>query len=113
MYAMRELLTTWDDTYMLSVRMALEGANVPFETEPPDAMKLPEVPWRVTLVHDADYDRACAAVNALQRTRVTITSDRLSDRLLRYTLYTIAGVTALAFVWMIVSQAWHTFRAWP
>lgn len=110
---MRELLKTWDDTYMLSVRMALEGAGVPFETDPPDAAKLVEVPWRVMLVHDGDYDRACAVVKTLQRTRLTITSDGRSDRLLRYTLYGLVCVTVLAFGWMILSEAWHTLRAWP
>ena len=113
MYAMRELLTTWDDTYMLSVRIALEGAGIPFETDPPDAMKWQEVPWRVMLMNDGDYDRACTAVKALQHTRPTVTGNRLPDRVARYAFYTIVAAAVLAIVWVIASEAWHAFRAWP
>lgn len=98
---------------MLSVRIALGGAGIPFETDPPDAMKLEEVPWRVMLVHDGDYDRACTVVKALQLTRPTVTSNRLPDRMARYAFYTMIAVAVLEFVWVIVSAAWHAFRAWP
>jgi hypothetical protein len=98
--------------YLASVRIALDGQGIPFRIVPDDGICIPDVPWRVELEDDADYDRARAAVETVQRSQFTLTSNSRSDRATRYALYAIAGVTALAFATMVATEMWHTWHTW-
>jgi hypothetical protein len=80
------------------VRVTLDGEEIPFRIEPDDGMALADVPYRVILLDAGDYDRAREAVDSIQRNRFGVTSDDRPDRVLRYTLYAIAGMTLLGFI---------------
>jgi|ERR1043166_1802254 hypothetical protein len=65
---MRVLVKSGDESYVLSARIALEAAGIPFVAQ--DRMGGPYGNPISILVEDADYDQARVAIGDLQQTGV-------------------------------------------
>ncbi len=105
---MKQLLATTDQSYALSVRIALDAAQIPYLSSPIDGASVGygDLVSRVTLLNDEDFERASRAIAELQRTTVTVDSESLFTHLARATFYFLIARGVWLLIASFVHQAW-------
>jgi hypothetical protein len=93
----RQVLRTTDRSLVESFRISLESEGIEASASPAADAALPFIPVTVSVLDDADYDRAVEIVRGLQSTPSEAwTGSSLSPRLLRVLLVVLLVI--LAFV---------------
>ena|SRR2546422_542988 len=86
---MREILRTSSISLAESLRLALEGEDIPVFVNNENLGGLPPAAISVVVADDADYDRSIAVLNSLRQ--ATPTQPRLSHRFLRLLIILVVG----------------------
>jgi hypothetical protein len=94
---MKQVLRTTDRSLVESLRLSLESEGIEASVSPAADAALPFIPVTVTVLDDADYDRAAEIVLSLQNTPSDAwTGSSFSPRVLRVLLVLLIAI--LAFV---------------
>lgn len=110
---MRALISSYNNTYLALVRVALERERIGFRDTGDNAFAQdPVLPTEVYVLNDADYDRACAVIRRLNDETRPVQSALPQTTSTRIVSRVFIGIIALAVISIIVAFIHEAIRAY-